>query len=953
MADPKHPRKFDEAFKRQIVQLYEGGKSPADYDAQGDFMQANLNFHFAQRLRGMCAARPLARRCCGMVLSAALAASLVGVAPTAAYASDENVAAAWVEAVGAESDDETYQPYSYATSVSAEAAVASIGEDENGLASSPYPEKFDLRDPNGDGDRSDSVVTPVKQQNPWSTCWGFAVIAASETSILSELGKTYKETGLDLSELQLVGSVFRNTGAPEKFVGPTQAGEGYHNSSKNPNAGLDAGGFATYGSSIFAAGIGPLMESDVSYRNAEGLIKCKVERETGDEYSNLTEGQIADLRASGLTVVELQWAGNYSEDGKTMLYTDWSVSEDLWNQSYYEFESGNILPSLTSYDSEGNTQYGDARVIEAMKSELYDFGRGISISVNVDSYLNRFTWSNYAYTQDAANHAVTIVGWDDTYSKENFSNDSGILPEGDGAWLVKNSWGSETEDFPNSQNDPWGIEENGKSTGYFWLSYYDRVARNAETFDFDVNVYGSNDEYYIDEYDYLPDSSTYILGFETPVSSANIFTAEGDMSLRTLGSATYRPNSTVTYEVYLLDDEAASPTDSNHATLAYSLDDTYRYGGYHRVTLPETDWIAMRAGQRYAVVTTQKCNDNGYYYQGVATNTERRSEAEVEKFRAAEQQNLEESYYGSYYRAAYQELIAQGASEEEAKSKADEQAKRELEQSEPDIVARVDELVDEYANRYFVARVNEGESWTSAARTDWVSADDAENVQDSVESAEAPVSEETAWTDWTVVAKALKESYGVMADNLSIKAISEMRSWASVDELSSLKAAIASAKNVLAQAKISADGSDVSESNTWLTQEERDSLASAIDDAEAMLALAGSDYETKLANTTPSSEDVNAAVAAISFDAHRGTKWANGEDPSQAIDHESGAAGADASALGESAGASKMPQSGDSADSALAAAMLAAFAAGALVVAARRRMVGRSKGARRRGSGEF
>ena len=26
MADPKHPRHYDEAFKRQIVQLYENGK---------------------------------------------------------------------------------------------------------------------------------------------------------------------------------------------------------------------------------------------------------------------------------------------------------------------------------------------------------------------------------------------------------------------------------------------------------------------------------------------------------------------------------------------------------------------------------------------------------------------------------------------------------------------------------------------------------------------------------------------------------------------------------------------------------------------------------------------------------------------------------------------------------------------------------------------------------------
>ena len=42
-----------------------------------------------------------------------------------------------------------------------------------------YPAKYDLRD--------EGVVTPVKFQNPWGTCWGFSAIAASETSILSEL----------------------------------------------------------------------------------------------------------------------------------------------------------------------------------------------------------------------------------------------------------------------------------------------------------------------------------------------------------------------------------------------------------------------------------------------------------------------------------------------------------------------------------------------------------------------------------------------------------------------------------------------------------------------------------------------------------------------------------------------------------------------------------------------
>ena len=38
MADPKHPRKFSEEFKRQIVQLYDNGKSPAEIKAEYDML---------------------------------------------------------------------------------------------------------------------------------------------------------------------------------------------------------------------------------------------------------------------------------------------------------------------------------------------------------------------------------------------------------------------------------------------------------------------------------------------------------------------------------------------------------------------------------------------------------------------------------------------------------------------------------------------------------------------------------------------------------------------------------------------------------------------------------------------------------------------------------------------------------------------------------------------------
>lgn len=213
-----------------------------------------------------------------------------------------------------------------------------------------------------------------------------------------------------------------------------------------------------------------------------------------------------------------------------------------------------------------------------VKNELKDYIMkygSVLVSTYMDtsaSYYNSQTGAYYYNGGYAPNHAVLIVGWDDTYSASNFSKN----PGSSGAWIVQNSYGSN-----------WGFkDENNERTGYYYLSYADvntcasyMVVTDVDT-DFEDNSY---------IYDTLGPSGTmgYISVDEIPYSDAfamNVFTKEQG-SLEILKEVKMASTGIGEYQIYYMEGNGSSSSISD-MTLIGSGELTERGYITHKLSTP-------------------------------------------------------------------------------------------------------------------------------------------------------------------------------------------------------------------------------------------------------------------------------------------------------------------------------------------------------------------------------
>ena len=244
-------------------------------------------------------------------------------------------------------------------------------------------------------------------------------------------------------------------------------------------------------------------------------------------------------------------------------------------------EMGKISPVITTqndihiqdvmFTPNNEIPYGTQLKLAIMKYGSIDVSfNGQATYNDVTPYYNPETHAQYAYESINPNHEVSIIGWDDNFSRENFL----IKPDGDGAWIVKNSYGTE-----------WG------DNGYLYVSYYDKTLINSKDItNYATSIIIENTEPYNKNYQYDLIWGTDFKSGNQNVSYMNVFEALDDDLIAAVGTYFDKEGNNYTVEIYVNDELKLTQTGVSP------------YLGYRTIKLNE--YIPISEGDVFKAVIT-------------------------------------------------------------------------------------------------------------------------------------------------------------------------------------------------------------------------------------------------------------------------------------------------------------------------------------------------------------